>query len=290
MASYGTLNIVMKNTVHKGLFFEEKLEKIKADGKEKLHIISDFDRTLTPHQVDGVKSSTSFAQFRNGGYLGEEYAQKAHAMYDMYHPIEVDVTVPEEVRVMEMKKWWGEHMELLVSSGVTREIVEDIVSRGSIRLREGGEDFLTLCASANVPLLIFSAGLGDLITHLLQVKKVLTPNMHVVSNFFDFNDEGRAVGVIGDTISSVNKHESEIVKSAYAEGLRVRTNVIVLGDSLDDLRVTEGLSHETILSIGFLNENVDQSRAIFLEKFDLVIEGDGSLEEVIHIVNQIVAA
>ena len=40
---------------------EEKINKIKGDGGKHFHVVSDFDRTLTPMFVDGEKAETGVA-------------------------------------------------------------------------------------------------------------------------------------------------------------------------------------------------------------------------------------
>lgn len=256
-----------------------KVVAIKEGGFDNLHIVSDFDRTLTPHRVNGEKTSTSFAQFRNGGYLGEGYVAKAEALYDHYRPIEIDDSISFEDRNQHMKEWFRLHMELLVEQGVTRDILEDIVSKGRLRLRDGVELFLERLKAADVPVLLLSAGVGDLITTFLTEKKLLTPNVHVISNFFEFDDRGAAVAVKGDSIAPTNKDESGVSDSEYGAEVDARNNVILLGDNLDDIKMVHGLEHDVVLSIGFLNENEDELRDRYREVFDIVIEGDGSMEE-----------
>lgn len=41
-----------------------------------------------------------------------------------------------------------------------------------------------------------------------------------------------------------------------------RSNVILLGDSIGDASMADGVSHDTVLKIGFLNDNVRFSSII----------------------------
>jgi 5'-nucleotidase len=43
----------------------------------------------------------------------------------------------------------------------------------------------------NVPMLVFSAGMGDVIEEILRVQGQLTPNVHVISNRFKFDEKAR---------------------------------------------------------------------------------------------------
>lgn len=259
---------------------QTKISTLVKEGPSKLHVVSDFDRTLTPHKINGEKTSTSFAQFRNGGYLGDDYAKRAHELYDHYHPLEIDHNLDNDVRRQYMRDWWKAHLDLLVESGVSRDILASILSHGGLKLRENGEVFFKLLRENSIPLLILSAGIGDIIKSLLLTSENLTENVHIISNFFEFSPDGRAVGVKMPVVSAANKDESEVAGSPYASQVIGRKNIILIGDSLDDLQMTHGMQYDHILTIGYLNEDEDARRAEFANNFDIVIEGDGSLAPV----------
>ena len=58
--------------------------------------------------------------------------------------------------------------------------------------RDGCQNFFNKLHDKEVPLLIFSAGVGDVIREIIkQNSTTLYSNMHVVSNDIDFNSEVR---------------------------------------------------------------------------------------------------
>jgi len=109
-----------------------KINKIKIDGSSKLHIISDFDRTITKAFVEGQKTPTSLAQIREGKYLTKDYPEKAHALFDKYHAYEISNTIPKEERDKKMVEWWTAHLELLIKSGMNEGVVKDIIQKKKI--------------------------------------------------------------------------------------------------------------------------------------------------------------
>ena len=54
--------------------------------------------------------------------------------------------------------------------------------------REGFEHFFDRLHQHNVPVFIFSAGLGDVLEEIIHQAGVYHPNVKVVSNFMDFDD------------------------------------------------------------------------------------------------------
>lgn len=61
----------------------------------------------------------------------------------------------------------------------------------------------------------------------------------------------------GQLIHSFNKREGAMSQVAALRELQARPNVLLLGDSLGDLTVADGVAeHQNILTIGFLNDQV----------------------------------
>mgnify|MGYP001614629085 FL=1 len=82
----------------------KELDKIKSkiaeEGTSKLHILADFDKTLTKAFVNGEKIPSVISVLRDGNYLTKDYSEKAHKLYEKYHPIEIN----PEISLEEKKK------------------------------------------------------------------------------------------------------------------------------------------------------------------------------------------
>lgn len=257
------------------LKLEEKIRKIKCGGNAHFHVISDFDRTLTPMFINGKKAETGVGQIRAGGYLSLEYVKEAYALRDKYYPIEVDETIPIEERSKKMQEWWETHLKVMIKHGLNKGVIEDIVKKRKIRPRPGSLEFYDTLHKFRIPLLIFSAGKGDLIEGFLKEEGRLYKNIYVIANFYDYDKNGFVKGYKSNIVHTFNKNEGQVKKYPYYEQIKKRRNVMVLGDSIGDLGMTEGLEHDTVLRIGFLNENVENLLPKFAENFDVVIVNDG---------------
>ena len=67
-----------------------------------------------------------------------------------------------------------------------------------------------------------------------------------------------------------------------------RKNVLLLGDSLGDLGMIEGFEYDNLISVGFLNENIEENLHAYKENFDIVIMNDGSMNYVNGLIKKIV--
>ncbi|KAL6893572.1 hypothetical protein ACP4OV_007670 [Aristida adscensionis] len=163
-------------------------------------VIADFDGTLTRYWYDGARGQSSHGLLRQGN---EEYDAKREALYEHYHPIEIcpDIPLPEKAKLME--EWWEKTHGLLIEGGLTNEAIKKSVADASICFRGGVVElfeFLEICIMANmllerdIPLLVFSAGLADIIEEVFRQKLHRSfKNIKIVSNRMVFNEEGRLV-------------------------------------------------------------------------------------------------
>lgn len=252
------------------------------------HVVSDFDRTLTKAFVNGKKFQSSYALIRDGGYLTPDYPTRAQALFARYHPYEISTTISAAQRNQKMVQWWSQHFDLMKGCGMNREVIQDIVAKGKIQFREGALEFMDLLSQHHVPILIFSAGVGDIIKELLESAGKIQPNVHLLSNFYVFDKLGKVIGKKNNSfIHTFNKKEVEVKKTSYYTKITQRKNVLLLGDSLGDLGMTEGIEHENIIRIGFLNDDKEKMLEKYMQEFDVVITDDGDMGYVNEMVKEI---
>lgn len=273
---------------------DEKIKKFVSDGKEKFHVLADFDRTLTKCFINKKKTSSIISQLRREGrkYLTDDYAKQAHALFDEYHPIEINPDLSIEEKAPKMYEWWKKHKELLIKCGFDKktiiQAVNEIIEDNSLVFRKKSEDFFKLLKQNKIPLIIMSSSLEDLITEFMKQKEVLSDNVHVISNAFEFDENGKAIK-IERIIHVFNKHEMSIKHLPIYDDLLERKNVLLLGDSLGDLGMIKGFDYDEIIRIGFLNENVEGNLEKYKESFDIVIINDSDMNYVNELLNEIIS-
>ncbi len=106
-----------------------KFERLVQEGPGKLHIISDFDMTLTKWgDASGKRSVSSHGILtRATRHTTPEFKARTTAYYDRYYPMEVSTTLPHAQRVLAMEEWWTlAHAEVL-KIGLTRAHIRDMV-------------------------------------------------------------------------------------------------------------------------------------------------------------------
>ncbi|MFA6588450.1 MAG: hypothetical protein WCT08_05270 [Patescibacteria group bacterium] len=269
--------------------FQALLEKFKQAGPNSIHVLTDFDRTLTKAFVGGQEVVSTISILRNENFLSSDYSKKAHQMFDYYHAIEIDNQIPLAEKKLAMQEWWTRHFQLLEASGLTKTDVEKAVTSSHFQSRDGVEEFFQILNAYHVPLIIMSSsGLGgEAIELFLKHKKINLPNISIISNNFIWDENGKMIGVKKPIITSLNKDETVLSGFPVYQQVKDRKNVILLGDNPHDVEMVTGFEYDNLIKIGFLNEKVDENLDSFKKRFDVIILNDGDLSYTIKTLKEI---
>jgi len=251
--------------------------------------LSDFDKTLTVTVVDGQQSLSVIAQLRNNKILTQsDYPKRAHALFEKYHTFETDPALSFVERSAQMQKWWDEHHALLIECGIDRQSIAEVVSKRSSQFRVGALKFIDTLQENNIPLVIMSAAPADMIASYLAQEGRLYDNIKIVANWYIFDNDGKMIGVKEPIIHSLNKYETTLHQLPFFPEIEPRTDVILIGDSLDDIGMVQGFNYTNLIKIGFYNKPTDEHLALYQENFDVVITGDDGMEYVNDILEKII--
>ena len=260
--------------------FKGKKERMVMDGLDNLFVVSDFDRTLTKAFHGENKVSSLIVTLREDDYLGNEYMKKAKDLFQKYHPFEIDMDISFEEKNQKMNEWWSTHNDLFVKYGLTWEIIDDMVKQRKVGFRDGAKIFFKNLHQKNIPLLIASASsLGMVIDDYLEKNDVYFDNTKIITNYFEFDEKGKVIGVMDPIVTTTNKY---LVINEHLSEIETKNNknknILLLGDNYEDEKMANGLHYEDIVKIGFLNEGVDENLDDYKRVFDVVILNDGSMD------------
>eukprot|EP00850_Spirogloea_muscicola_P019408 SM000190S04844 [mRNA] locus=s190:18813:21477:+ [translate_table: standard] len=255
--------------------------------------------TLTKFMVGGRRGQSSHALVDQGD---ARYNDRRRELNEKYYPMEVDPAIPFAEKFQLMDEWWSACHAVLLEGGLTRAAIARSVAGGNIAFRDDCVALFEALAAWDVPLLIFSAGLADVIEEVVRQKLHRSfPNIRVVSNRMVFDDAGNLTTFRGRIIHVLNKNEHALELAAPLPGeegdscadgtgthiddtgtaiVKGRTNVLLLGDHLGDLGMSNGVQYENRITVGFLNDNVNKWFDTYVASFDIVILDDGPMTTV----------
>lgn len=281
--------------------FNEKLDKLIEDGSSKLLCIFDFDRTITPlRNKSGDMCLSSHGIIENSNVLPQVYRENAQKLFHHYYPIEFDPNIPEDIKQTQLVEWWSRSHNLLIDYGVSKQLIEecvsDAISTGRALLRENTRELFELLHKHNINVIVFSAGLYDVIHELFHQFDLLTPNVTIASNQMRFDDTGKLIGFKDQLIHSLNKKytaiEQQVIANVHHNNNTItqsQINVLLFGDNVSDIKMSDGLNNiDTMIKFGFVNDHVDQRIPQYTPLFDVLILDDGSYQFPISVVQKIV--
>ncbi|KAG7504228.1 7-methylguanosine phosphate-specific 5' [Solea senegalensis] len=258
---------------------QEILQSMMKAGSNTVQVISDFDMTLTRFMYNGKRCPTCHNILDNSRLISDDGKVELKELLDTYYPIEIDTSRPVEEKLPLMVEWWTKAHELLVQQAIRKDMLTTAVRESEAKLREGFQLFFDHLHEHSIPLLIFSAGIGDILEEVIQQAGVFHPNVKVFSNYMDFDESGVLRAFKGELIHVYNKREGAILNTGHFQELRTRPNVLLMGDSLGDLNMADGVHDmENILKIGFLNDKVEERKQSYLDLYDIVLIKDETLE------------
>ncbi|XP_047545940.1 7-methylguanosine phosphate-specific 5'-nucleotidase [Vanessa atalanta] len=258
----------------------KKINQIVSDGHKKLQIVTDFDHTLTRHNMDnGDPVLTSYGMFRECPSIPKDYKDEENRLSEIYKPIEVDPVMSDEDKTKHMIDWYVAGHKLLKGMKFPKNELEEVSHKMKECFRTGVRELIAWSETQQVPVLVFSAGLGECVVAALRAANLLLPHVKVVSNFLAFDDAGAIIGIKGDVIHTYNKNETVIKNTEYYEMVKERNNVLLMGDNIGDAGMAEGMEHcDVIIKIGFLGRNTDANLQNYVKKFDIVLVNDHSMD------------
>ena len=302
--------------------FEAKLAALVRGGAGKLQVLADFDRTITTATVQGPDGAAKPGLSCHGvlehcSCLSAGYRAAMQANYIKYRAVETDPLLSNAEKLPLMREWYGANHAALVREDLRRgdiaAAVREHVGTGGanvdadVALRDGVSEVVRALETARVPLLLFSAGLTDVLAEIMsQLYGQLAPSTHVVSNQMRWAEtsvggEGaaaggergpRLVGFSEPLLHMFNKDFTALRGTSFAAeiGAGRRPHVLLLGDGLGDAAMADGQSPlpAVVLRVGFLNTRIEQSLPQFAAAFDLLVLNDGPMDAVLDIVRAVV--
>lgn len=246
----------------------------------RIHAAADFDRTLTQRREGSQEDITSWNILRD--HLPPDAQAECQRLFEIARPKELAGIMTKQDAV----SWWSAVLNIYAEHHLDmKEVEEDFLDRASIRT--GTKQFFDLCAKLDIPTIVLSAGVKDVID-LWSRTYDISPSL-TISTELILDEQRRISGWKENTLVHVlNKSEMD-----HPELNRIRTErplSIIFGDSMTDADMAAG--EEEVLRVRIYDPRPDEvvdinaERAKTFERFDAMIES-GTLEPLVELLEVI---
>ena len=243
-----------------------KLNQIQLDNNN-YYVAVDFDRTITSRQSCG-----SWNVFRS--VLKEEYEKENVELYNKYAPIELDYTISVEQKSRAMEEWYYKNMQLFYDYNLTKSKMENATKNSNLTFRPGAKEFLKQLHDKSIPVIIVSAGIGNVIEQFLKDNDSYYDNIYIISNFISFNEDGNIKSYTYDLIHTLNKSMKGHMSKKLEEDISGREFRLLFGDFIEDKNMVPMEEWDKTISVGFLDKNIEENLNAYRNNFDIVLTSE----------------
>ena len=258
---------------------KEKLNQISLTASN-YAVLIDFDKTMTT-----IDSDDSWTVIQNPNFLNPNLSVTSNKLAEKYCPIEMDYHMPPEEKYAHMVEWYTQVLDLYYQYGLTKDKLISCVKYGNLTLRSGLKDFLFTLSKNHVPVIILSAGIGNVIKEVLTLHHCFYENIYIMSNFLTF-DHNKLLPFLGPIIHTCNKTIS-VLPTTITQKLEQKEHFLLFGDFIEDIHMVPKDDLPKTLSFGFLEKNVEENLTPYQNAFDIVLTDNTSFYEVQNIINSL---
>ena len=109
---------------------------------------------------------------------------------------------------------------------VRQDSIAEMVQEVGVCWRNGARSLLSLTSDWKIPVLIISAGFGEIVKEILKVHRFLSPSMTLIGNFFNWNQNGIMEDATSPYVTSMTKDTPEILPIDLSSKLIGRSSKI----------------------------------------------------------------
>lgn len=266
--------------------WEQKVANALRVGANHVFAVFDFDRTVTKCFLeDGSRSLDCHDILASITKITPDCKHTMEEMMEYYYPIEIHPTMTREEKIPHMVEWYAKVNFLLAAQNLTRDdVVYAVANCLDFRIRQGVEEAFGILLEKGIPIIIVSAGLGNVIEEVVRQRIAKPggqygeewPNVRVLSNTMIWDEDGQFSEFSEPLIHMYNKSLQD-APPELKEMIEGRHVGILCGDGLGDLTMAHGHDTTDVLKFGFLNEKVEDRMPKYIapDGFDRVVLNDG---------------
>ena len=236
----------------------KKLDSIKLT-KENFYVLIDFDRTLTKGN-----SISGWGVLYYSELLGNEFAKEYDEIHDNTNLSWEDI--------------FKGYLELLHDRNLDYKLIREAIKKSNLQLRDGAKEFLQKMNYYNVPVIIISCSLKNVIKEYLKFNNCYYDNIHIYANNCGIEGESDVYNV-----TPINKNQVVFSKELNIE-IESKKYTLLFGDIVDDINMVTKTRLNNTITVGFLDKKIEENLELYKSTFDIVLTENASFIEIDNII------
>lgn len=234
----------------------KKVDNIRLT-KGKFYVLIDFDRTLTKGN-----SISGWRVLYYSNLLGDDFTRRYDEIHDKHN-----------------ETWecrFKAYMDLLHEKNLDNQLIKEAVKKTDLELRDGAKEFLTKMHDMNIPVIIISCSLRNVIKEYLEFNNCHYSNIFIYSNYCDIEGKGK------NDIYQVTPHnKNQITFSKELDDIiKTKDYALLFGDIVDDVNMVSKDKLNKTITVGFLDKKIEENLELYKSTFDIVLTDNSSFQEI----------
>ncbi|MDD2376124.1 MAG: hypothetical protein PHD15_00480 [Clostridia bacterium] len=252
---------------------KDKLKKLEIDS---IYFLVNFDNVITNNN-----SIDTWSVITSNIKLKKACMKKIEDLNFKCKSIELDSKLGFDDKCDCIKNVWKENIDLYKELNIDdNKIKRCICKKININIREGVKNFLKLTYEKNIPVIIVSDGISEIINFFLSYNNCDYDNIYIISNSILFDTDMNKI------IHPLNKNESSI-SNDIKDLIKNKTNCILLASSINDINMLSKAKLKDSIKIVFLDKNINENFDTFLNYFNIICTHNTSFDLLVKKMNNI---
>jgi 2-hydroxy-3-keto-5-methylthiopentenyl-1-phosphate phosphatase len=254
---------------------KEKLQKLKLGS---IYFLINFDNVLT----DG-NSCDTWSVITNNMKLKKRFVKKFADLNNKFVSTELDTGADLEDRRTTLKHIWRQKIDLLRELEIDdKKITKFMSKQDNLKIRDGVREFFSFTHENEIPVIIISDGIFEIIQSFLNYNKCNYDNIHIVSNNLFYDSQS----IQNDVVCSLNKNES-IINDNIKKEIKDRKVSILLASAINDINILSKEKLNDSIKIDFLDKFINENFDTFLNYFNIICTHNTSFDVLLAQLKQI---
>lgn len=237
---------------------KEKIQKMKLNS---IYFLVNFDNVITDNN-----SSDTWSAIQDNMSSKKKITKKIEELNYKYREIESDNNIEFDCKCNFIEEIWKENLSLIKEQHFDDKKISNIVSKkNKLRIRGGVKKFLEVTYEKNIPVIIISDGISEVIKCLLKCNKCYYDNITIISNSILTDDKNNLKMII----HPLNKNELSLPDEIKAK-INGRKTSILLASSINDINMLSKVKLNDSIKVAFLDRNINENFDIFLNYFNII--------------------
>ncbi len=234
---------------------KETIQKMKSDS---VYFLINFDNVISDNS-----SSNTWNTITNNMRLKKKYIKKVEDLEFKCRSIELNNNLDFCDKCDFTRDIWKENISLLKDLNVdSKKIKKFISNKNNLRIRDGVKEFFKITNEKNIPVIIISDGISEVIECLLNFNNCYYSNISILSN--NLLDENT-----NSIIHPLNRNELSLPEEIKSK-IKDRDVSILLASSINDINMLSKTKLKNSIKIAFLEKNINENFDIFLNYFNII--------------------